>query len=106
MRVDGRVAHEKRPNMPAKQKRTMWKCSLCGEEKDYKGFHGNQRAPGVKGRTCNDCAKKRREALHFSPYLCAFRHNLTTMLRMILEARQGVDGFEAATQVAQDASGT
>ena len=35
-----------------------------------------------------------------------FRHNLTTMLRMILEARQGVDGFEAATQVAQDASGT
>ena len=63
MRVDGRVAHEKRPNMPAKQKRTMWKCSLCGEEKDYKGFHGSQRAPGVKGRTCKDCAKKKREAL-------------------------------------------
>ena len=35
-----------------------------------------------------------------------FRHNLTTMLRMILEARQGVDGYEAATQVAQGASET
>ena len=63
MRVDGRVAREKRPNMPPKKKRKTWRCSLCGEEKDYEGFSGSQLVQGVKERKCKDCASKTREAL-------------------------------------------
>ena len=61
--MDGRVAREKRPNMPPKKKRKTWRCSLCGEEKGYEGFSGSQLVQGVKERKCKDCASKTREAL-------------------------------------------